>query len=53
MPKVGFDQAQEFVNDDDVRKARADYKLTDCELYYCVGKSPSKLDFATPLKRLR
>lgn len=48
-----INQAQEFVSDDDVRKAREAYKLKDCELYYCVGEKPSKLDFAIPLSRFR
>ena len=48
-----LDLAKEFVSDDDIRKARNDYGLKDCELYYCVGKTASKLDFAIPLSRLR
>ena len=47
------DLAKEFVSDDDIRKARDDYELKDCELYYCLAKKPSRLDFGILLSRLK
>jgi hypothetical protein len=44
--------AKEFVSDDDIRKTRDAYQLTDCELYYCLAKKPSNLDFGIPLSKL-
>ncbi len=45
-------QAQLFSNDEAARKAREEFWLVGCELYYLVGEQPSGSDFAMPLERL-
>jgi len=46
-----MESALEFYNDNLVREARAVFRLRSCEIYYCFGTEPSKLDFAFSLAR--
>jgi hypothetical protein len=45
------ESAVEFYNDEQVRESRNAYRLKYCQLYYCIGSNPSKLDFAFSLAR--
>ena len=45
-------RAQLFPTDEAARKARNNFRLLDCDLYYLVGEEPSPSDFVLGLERL-
>jgi hypothetical protein len=47
-----FSYALEMQSEEKARKTRDVYNLRDCELYFCLGDTPSHVDFAIPLARL-
>ena len=44
--------ALEIFTYDEARTACDRHKARDCELYYCIGRAPSNIDFALPMDRL-